>query len=290
MTSPARTVVNTYERFESPAFARPDTKLFSAFITDTFHRSHDHLRISITEHCNLRCLCYMPEKGVPLSPQKQLLTTPEIVTVARLFRLTGCHQDPSNSWQAYRIALHRKLDAMVGAGLTNINLSLDTLDPWQCQIMTRDEDIEVRFIEYMPFDGNRWTKNKMLNYENMVSLLQDHYPTLIRVSGHEHNATLKQWHVPGFTSRIGFITSMTHNLCVTCNWLRITSDGNLKICLCGNTEVSLRDILRKANNDEPIEHRDMVGDKTVLMSRLQEEELLEVIGRAVKRKKQGTRK
>ncbi|KAH7199022.1 molybdenum cofactor synthesis C-domain-containing protein [Fusarium flagelliforme] len=234
----------------------------SAFITDTFHRSHDHLRISITEHCNLRCLCYMPEKGVPLSPQKQLLTTPEIVTIRLTagkptlgeMRGTGLKQLCITT---KGIALHRKLDAMVGAGLTNINLSLDTLDPWQCQIMTRDEDIEVRFIEYMPFDGNRWTKNKMLNYENMVSLLQDHYPTLIRVSGHEHNATLKQWHVPGFTSRIGFITSMTHNLCVTCNWLRITSDGNLKICLCGNTEVSLRDILRKANNDEPIEHRDM---------------------------------
>jgi len=237
------------------------------------------------------------------------------------------------------IALHRKLDAMVEAGLTNVNLSLDTLDPWQYQIMTRrngfsavrksidrileinqraasdgsssvklkincvvirgrndedipafvemtrDEDIEVRFIEYMPFNGNKWAQNKMVSYENMVSLIQERYPTFTRLPGHEHNATSKQWHVPGFTGRISFIPSMTHNFCGTCNRLHITSDGNLKVCLFGNTEVSLRDILRKANNGEPIEHGDMVGDNTGLMSRLQEEEVLEVIGRAVKRKK-----
>ncbi|KAJ4113923.1 hypothetical protein NW768_011453 [Fusarium equiseti] len=309
----------------------------------------------------------MPEEGVPLSPQKQLLTTPEIVTLARLFvsqgvtkiRLTGgepiVRHDILPLMQQLGemrgiglkqlcittngIALHRKLDAMVQAGLTNVNLSLDTLDPWQYQIMTRrdgfsavrksmdrifeinqraasdgspsvklkincvvirgrndweipafvemtrDKDIEVRFIEYMPFDGNKWAKKKMVSYENMVGLIQDRYPTFTRVPGHEHNATSKQWHVPGFTGRIGFITSMTHNFCGTCNRLRITSDGNLKVCLFGNTEVSLRDILRKANNGEPIEHGDIVSDKAGLISRLQEEELLEVIERAVKRKK-----
>jgi len=68
MTSSATTVVNTSERFESPPFNRSKTKPFSAFLTDTFHRPHDYLRISITERCNLRCLYCMPEEGVPLSP------------------------------------------------------------------------------------------------------------------------------------------------------------------------------------------------------------------------------
>ncbi|CAG7566238.1 unnamed protein product [Fusarium equiseti] len=334
MTSPATTVDNTSERFESAPLACPDTKPFSAFLTDTFHRPHDYLRISITERCNLRYLYCMPEEGVPLSPQKQLLTTSAIQL--REMRGAGLKQlcITTNG-----IALHRKLDVMVEAGLTNVNLSLDTLDPWHYKIMTRrngfsvvrkfidrileinqraasegssgvklkincvmtlgrnygeipafieltrDEDTEVRFIEYMPFDGNKWAKNKMVSYENMVRLIQDRYPTFTRVPGHENNATSKQWHVPGFRGRIGFITSMTHNFCGTCNRLRITSDGNLKVSLFGNTEVSLRDILRKDNNGGPIEHGDVVSDKTGLMSRLQEEELLEVIGRAVKRKK-----
>jgi cyclic pyranopterin phosphate synthase len=39
-------------------------KPFSDFLTDTFNRQHDYLRISITERCNLRCLYCMPE-GAP---------------------------------------------------------------------------------------------------------------------------------------------------------------------------------------------------------------------------------
>jgi cyclic pyranopterin phosphate synthase len=309
----------------------------------------------------------MPEEGVPLSPQKQLLTTPEIVALAQLFvsqgvtkiRLTGgeptVRHDILPLMQQLGslrraglkqlcittngIALHRKLDAMVDAGLTGVNLSLDTLDPWQYQIitrrngfsavrksidriqeinrratsdgsprvklkincvvirgrndreipafveMTRDEDIEVRFIEYMPFDGNKWAKDKMVSYGDMVELIRERYPAFSRLPGHEHNATSKQWHVPGFAGRIGFITSMTHNFCGTCNRLRITSDGNLKVCLFGNAEVSLRDILRKGNHGEPIEDGGFDGKNGRLIADLQERELLEVIGMAVKRKK-----
>jgi cyclic pyranopterin phosphate synthase len=38
-----------------------EAKPFSDFLTDTFSRQHDYLRISITERCNLRCLYCMPE-------------------------------------------------------------------------------------------------------------------------------------------------------------------------------------------------------------------------------------
>lgn len=246
------------------------------------------------------------------------------------------------------ISLHRKLDSMIESGLTGVNLSLDTLDPWQFQIMTRrkgfeavqksidrilelnrlgagiklkincvvmrgindrevlpfvdltqEKDIEVRFIEYMPFDGNKWSKNKMFSYQEMLDLIRTKYPTLQKVQDHK-NDTSKTWHIPGFTGRIGFITSMTHNFCGTCNRLRITGDGNLKVCLFGNAEVSLRDILRKSNSGEPIDEqafdaikqiemdrrRDLLtSDRTPLGLAPNEMELLEVIGAAVKRKK-----
>jgi molybdenum cofactor biosynthesis enzyme MoaA len=57
---------------------------------------------------------------------------------------------------------------------------------------------------------------------------------------------------------------MTDHFCGTCNRLRITADGSIKVCLFGNTEVSLRDLLREGKTDE---------------------ELLQVIGAAVKKKK-----
>lgn len=318
----------------------------------------------------------MPEEGVPQSPPANLLTTPEIYLLSQIFvsegvtkiRLTGgeptvrkdilplMHQIGSLRSQGLReiclttngIALHRKLDSMVEAGLTGINLSLDTLDPWQFQIMTRrkgfdavmramnrilemnkvgagiklkvncvvmrgvndreilpfvemgrEQDIEVRFIEYMPFDGNKWSKGKMLSYEEMLDMIREKYPTLRKVTGHK-NDTSKTWEIPGFVGKMGFITSMTHNFCGSCNRLRITSDGNLKVCLFGNAEVSLRDIIRKRNDGNPIDEQAFEAMKQIEMDRKQglpglegplgrtahEQELLNVIGLAVSNKKE----
>lgn len=369
-----------------------NAKPFSEFLTDSFNRQHDYLRISITERCNLRCLYCMPEgklesisvasiadkvsEGVPLSPPAHLLTSPEILYLSSLFvsqgvtkiRLTGGEPTVrrdivplmqsigtlrSNGLRELAlttngISLHRKLDSMVEAGLTGINLSLDTLDPFQFQIMTRrkgfdavmksidrilemkrlganlklkincvvmrglnerdiipfvelgrEQDIEVRFIEYMPFGGNKWSKGKMISFQEMIDIIRVKYPGLERVPGHK-NDTSKTFQVPGFVGRVGFITSMTNDFCGTCNRLRITGDGNLKVCLHGNTEVSLRDLLRKDNDGKPIDEeaferikkteRDrmngILNDETTLGWGQREQELLEVIGAAVKRKQE----
>ncbi|CAG8972278.1 hypothetical protein HYALB_00001676 [Hymenoscyphus albidus] len=352
--------------------ARP----FSDFLTDTYNREHNYLRISLTEKCNLRCLYCMPEEGVPQSPPRELLTTPEIFLLSSVFvsegvtkiRLTGgeptvrrdilplMHQIGSLRSQGLRelcittngISLHRKLDSMAEAGLTGVNLSLDTLDPWQFQIMTRrkgfeavmksidrilemnrlgagiklkincvvmrgmnereivpfvelgqEQDIEVRFIEYMPFDGNKWSKGKMLPFQEMLDIIRAKYPSLRKVQD-QKNDTSKTYEIPGFVGRMGFITSMTHNFCGSCNRLRITSDGNLKVCLFGNAEVSLRDIIRKANDGNPIEEEAYEAMKQLEMNRKEglgssesplgrsthEKELLDVIGLAVSRKKE----
>ena len=49
-------------------------------------RRHTYLRISLTERCNLRCLYCMPEEGVPLSPNNELLTTQEILRLVNSCR------------------------------------------------------------------------------------------------------------------------------------------------------------------------------------------------------------
>lgn len=357
---------------------RTDTepRPFSSFLTDNYSREHNYLRISVTERCNLRCLYCMPEEGVPLSPSAQLLSTPEIVYLAELFvnegvnkiRLTGGEPtvrkdivDLMGQIGNLRgkglkelcittngISLHRKLDSMVESGLTGVNLSLDTLDPYQFAIMTRrnghdavmksmnrilemnklsaginlkincvvmrglnereilpfvelgrEKDVEVRFIEYMPFDGNKWSEKKMIGFEEMLALIRQKYPDVQKVKGHK-NDTSKTFKIPGFAGRIGFITSMTHNFCGTCNRLRITGDGNLKVCLFGNAEVSLRDILRERNDGNPIDAETMDAIRQLEMGRQQslagstgelaatetEAKLLDVIGMAVKRKKE----
>lgn len=107
------------------------------------------------------------------------------------------------------------------------------------------------------------------------------------------NDTSKTWRIPGFAGRLGVITSMTHNFCSSCNRLRITSDGNIKVCLHGEAEVSLRDLLRRHKGGEPLEEKDVSKLQKATHApgqggRLDHEnirgELLETIGRAVKKK------
>ncbi len=310
----------------------------------------------------------MGAEGVPLSPPAHLLTSPEIQYLSSLFvrqgvtkiRLTGgeptvrrdilslMHAIGSLRDHGLRelcittngLTLHRKLESMLDAGLTGINLSLDTLDPFQFQVMTRrdgfaavqrsmdrilalkdrganlklkincvvmrgmndreiipfvelgrEKDLEVRFIEYMPFDGNRWKHDKMMSYVEMLDVIRARFPDLEKVPDHAHD-TSKTYRVPGFAGRIGFITSMTHNFCGTCNRLRITSDGNLKVCLFGNVEVSLRDMLRdtkdaKVSTVEGLPEMKVRNEDGVQIApgSIQERELLDLIGMAVQRKK-----
>ncbi|XP_059557770.1 molybdenum cofactor biosynthesis protein 1 isoform X1 [Myotis daubentonii] len=276
----------------------------------------------------------MPEEGVPLTPKADLLTTEEILTLARLFvkegvdkiRLTGgeplIRPDVVDIVaQLHRleglrtigvttngINLARLLPQLQKAGLSAINISLDTLVPAKFEFIVRrkgfhkvmegihkaielgyspvkvncvvmrglNEDelldfvalteglpLDVRFIEYMPFDGNKWNVKKMVSYKEMLDTLRQQWPELEKLP-EEESSTAKTFRVPGFRGQLSFITSMSEHFCGTCNRLRITADGNLKVCLFGNSEVSLRDHLRAGAS---------------------EEELLGIIGAAVGRKK-----
>ena len=69
----------------------------SIILRDLHERTHNYLRISITEHCNLRCSYCMPAEGIALTPKPHLMTADEILSIAQTFvglgvdkiRLTG---------------------------------------------------------------------------------------------------------------------------------------------------------------------------------------------------------
>ncbi|XP_059966911.1 molybdenum cofactor biosynthesis protein 1 isoform X3 [Mesoplodon densirostris] len=260
-------------------FLREHAAPFSAFLTDSFGRRHSYLRISLTEKCNLRCQYCMPEEGVPLTPKADLLTTEEIRTLARLFvkegvdkiRLTGgeplIRPDVVDivGFRKVMEGIHKaielgyspvKVNCVVMRGLNEDEL-LDFV------ALTEGLPLDVRFIEYMPFDGNKWNFKKMVSYKEMLDTLRQQWPELEKLP-EEESSTAKTFKIPGFRGRVSFITSMSEHFCGTCNRLRITADGNLKVCLFGNSEVSLRDHLRAGAS---------------------EEELLSIIGAAVGRKK-----
>lgn len=116
---------------------------------------------------------------------------------------------------------------------------------------TKDRDVDIRFIEYMPFSGNRWHTEKLLPYKDMLESIKEKYPNLETLLNGP-NDTSKAYKVPNYKGQVGFITSMTEHFCGTCNRLRITADGNLKVCLFGNKEISLRDAIRKGCSEDDL--------------------------------------
>ena len=128
----------------------------TAVLTDRFGRFHNYLRISLTERCNLRCTYCMPAHGVDLAPPETMLTDEEVLFLAAFFaarggarkiRLTGGEPlvrpgivDIVRALAAIEgvenvgvttngLVLDRQLDALWRAGLTHVNVSLDTLVP-----------------------------------------------------------------------------------------------------------------------------------------------------------------
>jgi len=337
-------------------------------LQDKYQRHHNYLRLSLVERCNLRCQYCMPPEGVPLSPKSSLLTTEELLRISKLFikngvnkvRLTGGeptlrkdladiirgitvagHEDAISGGNGVKsigittngLTLERKLPALIDAGLTHVNLSLDTLQDDKftditrrkglkrvlssiescvsylspptapekvgrvkvnCVVMqhfntnelrdfvelTKDMNLDVRFIEWMPFSDNGWNDGKFMSYQDMlraitsdntpllsanadlastleaapslpmVASLQNVPPLPLERISDGPNDTTKWYRVPGYQGRVGFITSMSEHFCGTCNRLRITADGGLKVCLFGGDELSLRDVLRYTDTDD----------------------------------------
>lgn len=129
--------------------------------------------------------------------------------------------------------------------------------------LTREKPINVRFIEFMPFDGNVWNVKKLVPYAEMLDRVVKCYPNVNRIRDHPTD-TAKNYSIDGHLGTVSFITSMTEHFCAGCNRLRLLADGNFKVCLFGPSEVGLRDPLRCGADDS---------------------ELKEIIGAAVKRKK-----
>lgn len=117
--------------------------------------------------------------------------------------------------------------------------------------LAQNYPIEVRFIEFMPFAGNKWQEEQMISYNQMLMNVMEKYPDLKRVV-QSKNEVSKVYRDRSMIGSVGFISSMSDNFCSGCSRLRLTSDGFLKVCLFGNEETSLRDLIRNGATDEEI--------------------------------------
>jgi cyclic pyranopterin phosphate synthase len=186
------------------------------------------------------------------------------------------------------------LPVLKQAGITSLNVSLDTLQADKFQLITRrdqfkrvydnihlllqndirakvnvvvmkdlndneindfvawtkDTPVHVRFIEFMPFAGNKWTSNKVLTWQQMLTIIEAEY-SFIRLKD-EANDTAKKYLVPGHAGTFAVISTMSAPFCGTCNRMRLTADGKMKNCLFSKEETDLLTTLRNGGDIIPL--------------------------------------
>ncbi len=116
---------------------------------------------------------------------------------------------------------------------------------------TLHEEVAVRFIEYMPFEGNSWDNARMVPDADVLRRIHDRYPDLERLDD-SPTSTSRTYRVPGAAGTVGLVSSMTEAFCSGCNRLRITADGRLMVCLFGRAGISLRDAMRSGADDDAL--------------------------------------
>lgn len=276
-------------------------------MTDTYNRNIDYLRISVTDLCNLRCRYCMPAEGVRKRDHSGIMSIEEIIEVAkaaanvsvRKVRITGGEplvrrgildlcRGISQISQIRELAvttngiLLKKLALeLKAAGVSRVNISIDTLDREKYAYMTRggdvsevlagiraareaglspiklntvliggfnddeipglvgltrEHDMDVRFIELMPIGEGApfWEKGYLPN-----STVLESVPELVPVEP-EGGSVALMYRLPGARGRVGLINPISSHFCRGCNRLRLTADGMLKPCLHSGTEISVR--------------------------------------------------
>lgn len=280
-------------------------------LKDPHNRTHNYLRISLTDKCNLRCTYCMPHENMQFTPTAQQMNATELLAIARSFveagvnkiRLTGGEplvrkdigvilrglaQFPVRlAMTTNAVMLHKHFDLLEETSCTHLNISLDTLDKKRFFEITRrnnfdlvlanileakkrgfdikvntvlikgmnddevlsllkffaEQEIPLRFIEFMPFKDNKWDMTKMVSEEEILEQVYHEFGETKALPVADH-ATAREYKLPGAKVSFGIISSVTNPFCDSCNRLRLTSDGKLKNCLFSNDEADLLQLFR----------------------------------------------
>lgn len=292
-------------------------------VVDKQGRQKRKLRLSLTDRCNFRCGYCMPKTPTWL-PRENILRREELVYLSRLFirdlginqiRLTGgepllrrdvieCVAELNRlradgleriSMTSNSALLADKAVALKTAGLDDINISLDILDPIKFKDETGGElapvlagieaaiaaglgvklnavaikgynheqlvpltrwamakQIELRFIEFMPLDGNqRWSPDKVLSEAEILQQLRCHWPVSALPRSHAP-ATAYELVSGAQRYRLGIISTISKPFCSSCDRLRLTATGQLYNCLFSATGKDLLTALRNAEADSAL--------------------------------------
>ncbi|OGQ96164.1 MAG: hypothetical protein A2521_12435 [Deltaproteobacteria bacterium RIFOXYD12_FULL_57_12] len=234
---------------------------------DSFGRFITYLRISLTDRCNYRCVYCQPEVEAPRKPYAEILRYEEIERIARVavglgitkIRLTGGEPlvRKNITFLVERLAAIdglRELNMTTNgslltpelarqlkqAGLTRINISLDTLDRGRFAGLTRGGCLDdvLAGIQAAREAGLAPIKINMVLMETTTAAEVEQLADFCR----EHDLTLQTINHFSLNDRKdprGALAADRPPKCAACNRLRITADGYLKPCLFSGNEIKV---------------------------------------------------
>lgn len=116
---------------------------------------------------------------------------------------------------------------------------------------TKNQKIDIRFIEFMPFSGNQWNRSKTVSLQEILNKVEAHYSSVQKLD-EKPNSTSRNYQIGSYKGTFGVISTVTNPFCDSCNRIRLTADGKLKNCLFSADESDLLTQLRAGKNIEPL--------------------------------------
>ncbi len=119
--------------------------------------------------------------------------------------------------------------------------------------LTKELPIQVRFIEFMPFDGNQWNMEKLVSLREILATVDSNFKKqeIIKLNDAQ-NDTTKSYQIQGYQGTFAIISSVTNPFCDGCNRIRLTANGQIKNCLFSSKESDLLSLLRAGESILPI--------------------------------------
>lgn len=149
-----------------------------------------------------------------------------------------------------------KLNAVIVKGMNEDEL-IDFIQ------YTKDQPVEFRFIEFMPFDKNRWDMSRCVSFKDMLAQINNHFGESITRLLDGPNDTARHYRISGYKGTFAIIGSVTNPFCDTCNRLRLTADGKMKNCLFSQGETDLLTAFRAGQNVGPLIWDNVMGKREV---------------------------
>lgn len=144
---------------------------------------------------------------------------------------------------AIQKGFHVKVNVVVMKGLNDAEIN--DFIAW-----TKDTPVHIRFIEFMPFSGNKWTSNKVFTLQEILNVINERYATeALQNDAHD---TAKAFTVPGHAGTFAVISTMSAPFCSGCNRMRLTADGKMKNCLFSKEETDLLTAFRAGKDIGPL--------------------------------------